>query len=114
VDSEQFQNIETRLSRLLENSRLFVVIASRSVKKFERTRSLKRKLTIYPLEPLKREYCFSYLDHFEHAIPPDVRGIIFDWTRGYPLAMMAMTKAIQEKGLNPVREPDKKTLIRIL
>src|ERR1700730_14610065 len=33
VDNEQFQTIETRLSELIENSRLFVVLASRGVQK---------------------------------------------------------------------------------
>src|SRR5260221_41622 len=36
VDNEHFQTIETRLSNLLESSRLFVVVASKGVQKFER------------------------------------------------------------------------------
>jgi hypothetical protein len=114
VGNEQFQTLETRLSKLIGNSRLFVVLASRNVQRFERTRSIARKLTIYSLEPLKREYCFSYLSNFAHIIPSDAYDIIFDWTRGYPLAMTAMTEAIREKGLNPAQAQDQKKLIRIL
>src|SRR3989440_1595055 len=100
ADSKQFQTIETRLSDLIENSRLFVVLASRNLQKFERTRSIARKLTIYPLEPLKRESCLSYLKNFAQTIPPETRDIIFDWTRGYPLAMRVMTDTILDERLD--------------
>jgi predicted ATPase len=114
VDNAQFQVIETRMSELLENSRLFIVLASRNVQKFERIRSIARKLTIYPLEPLKRESCLSYLNHFAHTIPPETREIILDWTRGYPLAMQVMTHAILKERLDPTKEQNRRQLLRIL
>ena len=114
ANNEQFQAIETRLSELIESTRLFVVLASRNVQKFDHTRSLARKLTIYPLEPLKREYCVSYLDNFAQDISSETRGIIFDWTRGYPLAMSVLTEAIVKGRLDPTQDQDRKQLLSIL
>ena len=114
VDNEQLQTIEARLSELIENSRLFVVLASRNVQKFERTRTIARKLTIYPLEPLKRESCLSYLNNFAQTIPPETRDMILDWTRGYPLALKVMTDTILDERLEPTKEQDRRQLLRIL
>ncbi len=114
VDNEQFQTLEIGLSELIENSRLFVVLASRYVQRFERTRSIARKLTIYPLEPLKRESCLSYLGNFAETIPPETLDIILNWTRGYPLAMKVMADAIQDNRLDPRKEQDRRKLLRIL
>src|SRR5437763_3195246 len=114
VDNKQIQIIETRLSELIESSRLFAVLASRNIQKFERTRSIARKLTIYALEPLKRESCLLYLDNFAQTIPPDTRNIILDWARGYPLAMKVMTDAILNEQLDPTKEQDRRQLLRTL
>src|SRR2546429_8457276 len=84
ASSEQFQTIGTKLSDLIENTRLFVVLASRNVKNFKGIRSIARKLTIIPLEPLKRESCFSYFDQVAETIPSNIRDVIFDWTSGSP------------------------------
>lgn len=114
IDSEKFQTIETTLSSLIENNRLFVVLGSRNVQTFDRTRSLARKLTIYPLEPLKHESCLSYLNNFAQAIPSETRNIILDWARGYPLAMKIMTDTILELRLDLTKEQDRKELLSIL
>jgi hypothetical protein len=114
ASSEKLQSIEIRLSELVENTRLFVILASRDIKKFERTRSIARKLTIIPLEPLKRESCFSYFDQVAQPIPSNIRDIIFDWTGGYPLAMEVMTRTILNEHLDPTKDQDSRQLVSIL
>jgi AAA ATPase domain len=114
VNAEQFQDIEANLSKLLVNNRLFVVVASRSIQKFEHARSIARKLTIYPLESLERESCILYLNNFANTIPSEARDMIFDWTRGYPLAMTIMTNTILNEQLDSTKAQDQRRLIRIL
>ena len=114
VNSEQLQIIETKLSDLLENTRLFVILASRDVKKFERSRSIARKLTVIPLEPLNRKSCFSYFDQVAQTIPPNIRDIIIDWTDGYPVAMEVMTRTILNEHLDPTKDQDSRRLVSIL
>src|SRR5260370_869755 len=115
-DSKPFQDIESNLSDLLENSkrRVFVVLASRGVQRFERTRSIKRKLTIRHLKPLEQEHCRQYLSHFTQTISPDAWDSIFNWTRGYPLALKTMTRVMHNKGLNLTQPDDQNHLIDIL
>lgn len=113
ANSEQLEIIEAELSELIESTRLFVILASRDVKKF-RTRSLARKLTIFPLEPLKHENCLEYLDNFDQPIPPNTRDIILDWTQGYPLAMKVLTDAILKERLDLTKEEERRQLLNIL
>lgn len=109
------QEIEAELRELSENSFLFVVVASRTVQTFQRTRSLARKLLIQPLQPLGRESCGRYLDEVGGpVIKPDIREMIFEWTGGYPLAMNVMTEAIMERQLDLSREQDQHALMGIL
>ena len=114
LDSEQLQVVEAGLSNFLENTRAFVVLASRNKQKFERTRSLARKLIIHPLEPLERKYCIQYLDNFSERIDTSARDLIFSWTRGYPLAMEVMAHGILHEGSNPQTEQGQKQLLHTL
>jgi hypothetical protein len=114
VDNDLFQAIEIRLSKLVESSRLFVILGSRVERKFERVRSIARKLTIIPLQPLNHESCLKYLDHFTPVISSDSRNIILDWTYGYPLAMDIMTRAILDRQLDLAKEEDRKQLMNTL
>jgi len=114
-ESEGFRDIENSLSYLLDKRiRFFVILASRSEQKFERTRSIKRKLTMRRLKPLEQKDCRQYLSHFARTVPPDVWDSIFDWTRGYPLALSAITLAVSDQGLDLTRREDQNQLIDIL
>lgn len=108
------REIEKELSALIEHSLLFVVLASRSEQKFSRARSIARKLTLHPLQPLERASCDEYLNAVQPIITAQVREVIFEWTGGYPLAMNVMTDAIVAGQLNPANEQDQQSLITIL
>jgi hypothetical protein len=108
------QDIETGLRELIENSFLFVVLASRYEQRFISTRSIARKLVTRSLQPIGRADCGKYLNEVKPVIKPHVREIIFEWTGGYPLAMNVMTDAIVEKQLDPTLEQDQKPLIAIM
>lgn len=115
-ESEAFQEIERSLSELLESSksRVFVVLASRSAQKFSRTRSIKRKLTIRNLKPLEQKDCRDYLSNFAQVVPPEAWDSIFEWTRGYPLALETMTRVIRDRQLDPTQPDGQRQLINIL
>ena len=113
ANKEQLQGIETGLHNLIEESKLFVVLASRKIERFDNIRSIARKLMPFPLQPLKRESCNTYFESIG-IINLEIRDIIFDWTRGYPLAMQVMVKAIQQQQLDPREEQDKNQLISII
>jgi SpoVK/Ycf46/Vps4 family AAA+-type ATPase len=108
------QGIEAELRDLIENSFLFVVLASRNEQRFTRTRSLARKLVTRSLQPIGPKWCAQYLKEIEPAIGQDVRDMIFEWTGGYPLAMNVMTDAIIKKQLHPGQEQDQKLLMSII
>jgi len=94
ADEDQLATIETLLRDLIDNERLFVVLASKKVLPFQQERSVTRKLTTLPLKPLDRENCNFYLNSLGGQIDPEMRDLIFEWTRGYPLAMNVMAQSI--------------------
>ena len=114
ANEDQLPEIEAGLSDLAENTNIFFVMASRKLEKFDNTRSLMRKLTPVPLKPFNREICEVYFNNVERDIKPEIRNAIYEWTRGYPLAMDIMVQAILENNLNPGIEQDRKRLISIL
>src|SRR6266480_5987496 len=87
-------------------------MASRQKQQFEDTRSITRKLTPYPLQPIQRDSCITYLKEVAHSLTSDTRDIICQWTSGYPLAMTVMTEAIVKKGLDPQDPAHQQTLIQ--
>jgi ATPase family associated with various cellular activities (AAA) len=111
ASEEQLQRIEAGLNDLIDNSNLFVVLASRRMLKFDNNRSIALKLTALPLKPLNQESCKEYLDNIGSESITASRDTIFEWTRGYPLAMDAMVDAIQHDKLNPYNEEDKKSIL---
>jgi len=114
ASEKQLQEIEAGFRDLIENSNLFVVLASRRMLRFDNTRSIARKLTVLPLKPLDRESCNTYLDSIGRDITPEIRDAIFKWTHGYPLAMDTMVEAILNRGLDPLKGQDQKLILSII
>ena len=85
---------------LIDAEKLLVVFASKKTLPFQQYRSVARKLTIFSLKALDRKHCESYLDTLDTPIEPEIRNFIFEWTRGYPLAMNVLAQAV-ENGLDP-------------
>lgn len=119
TSSEQVQEIELLLRDLIEDEKLFVVMAGKTMVDLTE-RSVTRKLRWYLLEALDRDSCEEYLDKLEQRqdkpekpIAPDVRKLIFTWTQGYPLAMNVMIEAINA-GHDPRTEAGKRLLLEIL
>ena len=93
-DEGRVRWIETMLKNLMDESKLLVVMTSKRTISFQQERSVARKLTSVHLYPLDRESCEAYMDSIDSQIIPELRNIIFEWTRGYPLAMQVMTQVI--------------------
>jgi hypothetical protein len=110
---EQLNMIETLLRDLIDDERLFVVLASKKALSFQQERSVARKLKTLFLKPLDQENCRSYLEHLGSPIEPEVRDLIFQWTRGYPLAMHVMAQAISQ-GVDPRTEQGQKDVLSLL
>ncbi|MBV9712370.1 MAG: ATP-binding protein [Ktedonobacteraceae bacterium] len=109
-NKDQQSWLEILLRELTDDKNLFVVLASRRDLTFENERSLARKLTTIPLPPFDRAACDAYFDAIDDQIEPEVRTIIFSWTRGYPLALNVMTQAVMG-GLDPRKEQSQKEII---
>jgi hypothetical protein len=109
---EQMQIIETRLGELVDTGRSFVVLASRSKKTFEGMRSIARRLTLRPLEPLNNEGIQQYFE--KRALSESEQEIIQKWARGYPLAMEVMATLLLKGQLDPTNEDDQKQLLAIV
>lgn len=114
ADKSLLSEIEVNLSELIQSNNVFIVLASRNIQRFDSTRSIARKLTLHPLHPLQRESCISYLNSFANTLTSTARDTIFNWTRGYPLAMQVMTDAIVNERLDPTKEQDSRQLLSIL
>jgi hypothetical protein len=104
AETTQLSLIEKLLKDLIDDEKLFVVFASKKTLTFQQYRSVARKLTIFQLKALDRKHCESFLDTLDTPTEPEVRNFIFEWTRGYPLAMNVLAQAVQN-GLDP-RTPE--------
>lgn len=119
VGSEQVLEIEVLLRDLIDDEKLFVVLAGKTMIELKNERSVARKLQWHPLGVLDRNSCEEYLDKLQlrqdapgKQIDPDVRELIFTWTRGYPLAMNVMIGAINA-GKDPRTEAGKHQVLEI-
>jgi hypothetical protein len=115
--NDQVEEIEALLRDLIDDEKLFVVLASKKMIEFENERSVARKLQWHNLRALDRTSCEEYLDKWEQdinepekLIDVDLRSIIFRWTRGYPLAMNVMVEAIND-GNDPRTEEGKQRIV---
>jgi hypothetical protein len=107
---DQLNLIESLLKELIDHEKLFVVLASKRVLLFQQERSVARKLTTWLLQSLDRKNCELYCENQEYPIDPEVRNLIFEWTRGYPLAMNVMTQAVTG-GHDPRTEEGRKAIL---
>lgn len=111
---DQLPRIEKGLHDLVENSNLFVVLASRSIERFSNSRALSRKLKLQPLKPFDHESSKVYLKNIGDTLSAEVREIIYDWTQGYPLAMKMMVDAIVHDKLDPTQEEGRHRLLSLV
>src|SRR5258708_2400273 len=101
---EQLNVLQLLLHELIDNGNLFVILASKKSLSFlQKERSITRKLTPLPLQSLPREDCEHFLDSINAQFETEIRNLILEWTRGYPLAMNIMVEAIKS-GLDPRSE----------
>lgn len=114
TDIEQVSWLETMLRDLIEENTLFVVLTSKRMLSFERERSVARKLTSVPVKPFDRSNSELYLNSISDRIDPELRKVIFEWTRGYPLAIDVMVQAILHERLDPRRPQDRQHLLNII
>ena len=110
----QLEFIEKLLSALIVHNKFFVILTSRTNISFDHERSVARKLTSRPLQPFDREHSELYLEYTGYSFSSEVRDVIFEWTRGYPLAMDVMVHAITQQGIDPLLEQGKQDLIAII
>jgi hypothetical protein len=115
--NDQVEEIEALLRDLIDDEKLFVVLASKKMIEFANERSVARKLQWHNLRALDRTSCEEYLDKWEQdinepekQIAADLRSIIFRWTQGYPLAMNVMVEAIND-GNDPRTEAGKQQIV---
>lgn len=100
-DEQQFSQLESMLGELIDNLNLLVIMASKQKISFNRNRSLGRMINPIPLKSFDRVSSGVYLSRIGHDLNQELREHIFAWTRGYPLAMTAMTQAILGDKLDP-------------
>jgi hypothetical protein len=104
------ERISDTLNDIINDNKLLVVLTSnRGLFDFER--SIARKLTSLALKPFNHEDCETYFDTINTSLDRETRDCIFEWTRGYPLAMEVMIKAITEQGLDPRKPADQQILL---
>ncbi len=110
---EELSIIESLLQNLLDDERLFVILTSKKVIPFRHERAVLRNMTTLPLKPLDRKNSELYLHSVGIQVEPEIRNLIFTWTRGYPLAMYVMAQAIQQ-GYDPRTEQGQQEICNLL
>jgi hypothetical protein len=96
---EQLNILQLLLHELIDNGNLFVILASKKSLPFlQNERNIARKLTPLSLQSLSREDCEHFLDSINAQLEPEIRNLILEWTRGYPLAMTIMVESIKKGG----------------
>ncbi len=113
ANKSQLAQLEKMLAQLVLYNNLFVVLASRRSISFEQN-SVARKLKTVPIEPLDRASSNLYLASIAYALKPEIRELIFEWTRGYPLAMNVLAHVITEQGIDPTDELEQKKLVELM
>ncbi len=110
TNENQLLQIENLLRELILYNKFFVVLTSRRKIAFEHDTSVARKLLAFPVQPLDREGTDLYLNSINFPADSPVRETIFEWTRGYPLAMNAMVQALDE-GITLTEEQGRQNLM---
>jgi hypothetical protein len=108
-EKQQIELLETMLSELVGYQTLFVLLTSRHRLHFENERSVRDRLKTYSVEPFNREHSYAYLQQRDPSLSLEQCRVIFDWTRGYPLAMNLLVEIIHE-GLNITEEQGQKQM----
>jgi hypothetical protein len=114
ASKQQLQDIENVLGQFINSGKLFVILASRDEYQFSGNRSIAHKLKAYPLQPLGLQHCEVYMSQAYNTIAPYLQTTIFEWTRGYPLAMSVMADAIYNKQIDLQRKRDQKQVLSII
>jgi hypothetical protein len=104
------ERISDTLNDIINDNKLLVVLTSNKGL-FDFERSIARKLTSLQLKPFNPEDCEAYFDTVAPPLDRETRDSIFEWTRGYPLAMEVMIKTITERGLDPRKPADQQPLL---
>ena len=120
---------------LMEHNNLFIVLMSKQQVIFEDDWFMTRKLTPFPLKPLDHNNSRFYLDSlvetrqlplspqesnrsdsssYRDALDENTSKFILQWTRGYPLAMEVMTKAIFQQHFDIEQTVDQQQLITLI
>ena len=112
ANKELLERIAAMLREVIEENKLFVVLTSRRNLLFDTERSVARKLTSFQLKPFNQKNSEIYLQTINAQIGPEIRNYIFDWTKGYPLAMQVMAHAITDEQLDPRNPEHQKELLK--
>lgn len=110
TNKDLLERIAVILREVIEENKLFVVLTSRRNLLFDTERSVARKLTSFQLKPFNQKNSEAYLQTINAQLEPEIRNYIFDWTKGYPLAMQVMARAITDQQLDP-RNPEHQKVI---
>jgi tetratricopeptide (TPR) repeat protein len=114
TNEQQSDWIETMLRDVIKDANVCVILTSRQKLSFEHDRSIARKITPYQLKPLDQASSELYLKRVRQKISSKMNKKIFEWTRGYPLAMNAMIQAIDVHPFDFEKEEDRRKLVNII
>jgi hypothetical protein len=108
---DQRERLEYLLSELLFYNNLVVILTSSRDISFEHDKSVARKLKTIPVRPFTRTDTEEYMARMGYVLPSPLSDMVFQWTRGYPLALQVMLEAMTQRQLEPTHQRQRKELI---
>jgi len=92
---DQLDVLQLLLSELIDQENLFVILASKKALPFlQKEKRVARRLTALSLQLLSREHCEHFFTSEATQMAAETRDLIFEWSKGYPLAINVMIAAI--------------------
>ncbi|GCE31404.1 hypothetical protein KDA_68880 [Dictyobacter alpinus] len=113
ANKEQQEKLVSLLRNLIDHEKFFVILTSQKLLPFDQERSVARKLSTFSLKSFNRKHCESYLIKQNIPIDTELRDLVFEWTRGYPLAMNIMTQALND-GIDPRTDEGRDEMLNLL
>jgi hypothetical protein len=92
----QVSIIETFLQDLVDDTKIFVVLASQNEISFQPRQKVAKNLKTISLEPFGRAFCDQFFLQSHPTLSSSDLLLLYEWTQGYPLAVRVAADTVKQ------------------